>query len=590
MERVEPCLVPQWLKNTGNQNGGSSVSHSDDHTPSKIVRNKSFVDGHNNDFRRSLSLDKTSSSYFRRSSSSNGSRHLRSCSSFGKNQHDRDWERGMHDSHTKEKPLLGDRNRRYQDITESVDNTLLIKLERDELKSSHSISGKHRETSCNKVGTNSSTSGNYTNGLLSKGSPVGGVNKITFKRDFPSLGPEEKVVTSEVGRVPSPGPSSAIQSLPVGSSANITGGKWTSALAEVPDIVGCNGAGMIAVQHEVTTGSASLPAGTSSILNMAEAVTQGPNRAGAAPQLSVGTQRLEELAIKQSRQLIPVTPSSPKMLVLSSLDKHKTRAGQQQHPTLSSVSANNSPRSGSLKSDASRTNVGKLHVLKPVWEKNVATPVVIKDNPSQASGGKLVNSLLAAPSISGSAATRGPLTNPGHERRPMLERRPTSQAQSRNDFFNSVRKKSMTESSSAGSVSSVVVSSSSSDIPSEPEFLCAPSSERANHFAEMNGDLNCNGDSACVKQRNSSNQTNLPLSDLVFSEEEEAAFLRSLGWEENTDEGGLTEEEINTFFQDFTKYINSKPSLRILQGRQPSFLSPVGTISGLTSSDAKLES
>lgn len=32
-------------------------------------------------------------------------------------------------------------------------------------------------------------------------------------------------------------------------------------------------------------------------------------------QLSVGTQRLEELAIKQSRQLIPVMPSTPKTLV-----------------------------------------------------------------------------------------------------------------------------------------------------------------------------------------------------------------------------------------------------------------------------------
>lgn len=32
-------------------------------------------------------------------------------------------------------------------------------------------------------------------------------------------------------------------------------------------------------------------------------------------QLSVGTQRLEELAIKQSRQLIPMMPSTPKTLV-----------------------------------------------------------------------------------------------------------------------------------------------------------------------------------------------------------------------------------------------------------------------------------
>ena len=33
------------------------------------------------------------------------------------------------------------------------------------------------------------------------------------------------------------------------------------------------------------------------------------------------------------------------------------------------------------------------------------------------------------------------------------------------------------------------------------------------------------------------------------SEEEEAAFMRSLGWEENAEDGELTEEEINSFYQ-----------------------------------------
>ncbi|KAI7730178.1 hypothetical protein M8C21_001466 [Ambrosia artemisiifolia] len=46
--------------------------------------------------------------------------------------------------------------------------------------------------------------------------------------------------------------------------------------------------------------------------NMAETLAQGPPRAQAAPQLFVRTQRLEELVVKQSRQLIPVTPSMTK--------------------------------------------------------------------------------------------------------------------------------------------------------------------------------------------------------------------------------------------------------------------------------------
>jgi hypothetical protein len=33
------------------------------------------------------------------------------------------------------------------------------------------------------------------------------------------------------------------------------------------------------------------------------------------------------------------------------------------------------------------------------------------------------------------------------------------------------------------------------------------------------------------------------------SEEEEAAFMRSLGWEENGEGDELTEEEINSFYQ-----------------------------------------
>ena len=36
---------------------------------------------------------------------------------------------------------------------------------------------------------------------------------------------------------------------------------------------------------------------------------------------------------------------------------------------------------------------------------------------------------------------------------------------------------------------------------------------------------------------------------IMDSEEEEAAFMRSLGWEENAEDGELTEEEINSFYQ-----------------------------------------
>ncbi|KAI3445669.1 hypothetical protein Pfo_002334 [Paulownia fortunei] len=617
MERSEPTLVPEWLKNAGSSTVGGSISHSDDHTASRVARNKSFVNSNGHDFGRSSSSERTTSSYFRRSSSSNSSGNFRSYSSFGRNQRDRDWEKDTYDYRDQDKSALGDR--RHRDYSDPLGNTSLSKFDRDGLRRSQSmISGKRGDTWPKTVVTDSSSaSGKNTNGLPTKGSPVGGVNKATFERDFPSLGAEERAVIPEVGRVPSPGLSTAIQSLPIGTSASLGGEKWTSALAEVPMLVGSNGTASLSLQQAAPSSSTSVALGSTTSLNMAEAVAHGPSRAQTTPQLSVGTQRLEELAIKQSRQLIPVTPSMPKTLVLNSSDKQKSKVGQQQHPISSSLPINHSPRAGSVKGgDVSKaSNVGKLHILKPVREKNGVTPVV-KDNLSPTSSKVVSSTLAASPSVSGSAATRGPPNN-APDRKPVLtvlEKRPTSQAQSRNDFFNLVRKKSMANPSCAAdsvmaNSSSVLdtgtaISPSFSDKHAEMEVVPATNSQAVDEplsvslsvdqLSEEKADLTCNGD-ACDAQKYISNGKKHPSSDPIISEEEEAAFLRSLGWEENDDEGGLTDEEISSFYRDLTKYINSKPSLRILQGVQLKFLLPFdsqigGISSGLSSSDAKLES
>ncbi|XP_011092382.1 uncharacterized protein LOC105172576 [Sesamum indicum] len=616
MERSEPTLIPEWLRSAGSLNGGGSISHSDEQTTTKLARNKSLVNSNGHDSARSFSSDRTTSSYFRRSSSSNGSGHLRSHSSFGRNHHDRDWEKDACDSRDKDKSVLGDRW--HRDFSDAMGNTLLSKFERDGLRRSQSmISGKRGDTWHKKVGTDLNiASGNNTNGLPSKGSPIGGVNKTTFERDFPSLGAEERAAIPEVGRVPSPGVSSALQSLPIGTPTIIRGEKWRSALAEVPVLVGNNVTGISSVQQAAPSSSASVALGSTTSLNMAEAVAQGPSRAQTTPQLSIGTQRLEELAIKQSRQLIPVTPSMPKPLAACSADKQKTKVGQQQHVVTSSLAANQSPRGGPVKADVSKTsNVGKLHVLKPVREKNGTTPVV-KENLSPTSGSKLVSSPLAAPSLSGSAATRVLPNNPVADRKPVwtvLEKRPTSQAQSRNDFFNSVRKKSMANSTSVADAAiansspvdtAPAASPSFSDKLTETEIVVAPNTQDRNASSGVNlsgenlsgtrSDTACNGD-VCDAQNYVSNGKKNHTSDPIFSEEEEAAFLRSLGWEENADEGGLTDEEISAFFRDVTKYVDSKPSLKILQAVQPKILLPFdshigGISSGLNSPDAKLES
>ncbi|KAG8368745.1 hypothetical protein BUALT_Bualt15G0077900 [Buddleja alternifolia] len=315
MERTEPTLIPEWLKNAGSSAGGGSISHSDGHTASRLDRNKPLVNSNGHDFGRSSSSERTTSSYFRRSSSSNGSGNPRPYSSFGRNHRDRDWEKDIYDSRGKDKSFLGDR--RHRDFSDPLGNTLTSKFERDGLRRSQSmISGKRGETWPKKVVTDSiNASGNNNSGLL------GGVKIASFERDFPSLGAEERALAPDVGRVPSPGLSSAIQSLPIGTTTTIGGEKWTSALAEVPVLVGSNETAISSVQQAGPSSSTPVALSTTGSLNMAEAVAHGPIRVQTTPPLSAGTQRLEELAIKQSRQLIPVTPSMPKTLISLNLVK-----------------------------------------------------------------------------------------------------------------------------------------------------------------------------------------------------------------------------------------------------------------------------
>ncbi|XP_075476546.1 uncharacterized protein LOC142534963 [Primulina tabacum] len=606
MEKSEPTLVPEWLKNSGNQSGSGSTSHLDDKSAPKLSRNNSFLSSNGHDFGRSSSSERTTSSYFHRSSSSNGSGNLRSYNSFGRNRRDRDWEKDRHDSLDKDKSVSGDSW--HRGFSDSSGNTFSGKFEWDGLRRSQSaISGSNGDTWTKKVVTDSSSvGGNNTSGLLTKGTLVGNVNKTRFERNFPSLGTEERAVIPEVGRVPSPGLSSAIQSLPIGHAAAVGGEKWTSALAEVPVLLGSNGIGISSVQQFASTQPAS---GTTTSLNMAEAVAQGPSRAPVMPQISVGTQRLEELAIKQSRPLIPVTPSMPKTLVSNSSDKQKTKLGQQQHP-ITSLPINNS------KGDTSKSsNAGKLHVLKPSREKNGVAPVV-KDNSSPTSGiNAVISTLPTAPSVAGAVVAKGSPNIPALNHKPVLtvlEKRTTSQAQSRKEFFNLVRKKSMAISTSVTDTdtenfSSVMDSGTAVSPPpsetSEKEDVPAPNTSQIDDaqssanlsddlLSEKRADVTCIDDT-CIVPKYLDNGKNASM-DPLFSEEEEAAFLRSLGWEENSDEGGLTEEEISAFLKDATKY-NSKPALRILEVVQPKSIAPLdsqitGVSPGLSSSDAKLES
>ncbi|KAJ0836023.1 hypothetical protein HanRHA438_Chr16g0762111 [Helianthus annuus] len=487
MERSEPTFVPEWLKSSGSlstashNQSQSSALHSDEPVVSKGTRNKSHVNISDNDLGRSSVLERTTSSYFRRTSSSNGSSHSR--------------------------------------------------FEKDGLRRSHSsVSAKRGESWPRKIvadstGANKNIHSQSNGGALRSGGGISGV-KIAFERDFPSLGADEKQTDPELGRVPSPGLSSAIQSLPVGNSGVIGGDGWTSALAEVPVIVSSNGSNTSVVQPTSISATTSMTTGR----NMAETLAQGPPRAQTAPQLSTGTQRLEELAVKQSRQLIPMTPSMPKALALNSSDKPKPKVAPLQVQSSHLVNHAHSPRPVSTKFDSIKTSpVGKLHVLKPSRERNGVTPIT-KDNLSPTSGGKLPVSPLGVASAVGPAPLRNNPAVAVAERKPnvvTLEKRPSSQAQSRNDFFNLMRKKSLTPVTPDNTGTSI----SASDKPDEAE------------------------------------------ASTVTEEEEEARLLRLFGWEETAEEeGGLTEEEINSFYRDVSKYLNSQAASKIFKGSQPKLL------------------
>lgn len=243
------------------------------------------MNSNGNDFGRSSSSERTTSSYFRRSSSSNSSGNFRSYNGFGRNQRDRDREKDIYDPHDQENLVLG--GRRHRNFSDPLGDTSLSKFERDGLRRSQSmISGKRGEAWPKKVAADpGSSSVRILNGLLTKGSPVAGVRKATFEKDFPSLGVDERAVNSEIGRVPSPGLSTAIQSLPIATSASLGGEKWTSALAEVPMLVGSNGTASLSVLHATSSSSASVALGSTTSLNMAEAVAQGPSRAQNTPQV-----------------------------------------------------------------------------------------------------------------------------------------------------------------------------------------------------------------------------------------------------------------------------------------------------------------
>ncbi|KAI3991000.1 hypothetical protein MKX01_026184 [Papaver californicum] len=609
MEKSEPALAPEWLKGTGNVSGGgntshhpaSSLSHSDDHASILSSRNRSSFSIGDYDSPRHSERNLSSNS-FRRSISSNGSSlhgkdsssFPRSYSGFSRSHREKDCDKDFLDFHDRERSILADhRMRDYSDPMGISHSSLSSRIEKDTLRRSQSmISGKRGEVWPKKataVLNNSKTNSH----IISNGVNVGGttvinnIHKTTFDRDFPSLGAEERQGIPEIGRVSSPGLGSAAQSLALGTSAVLTD-CWTSALVEPPPTIGSNNIVLSSAQQSSTVNLSIQAPSSTTVRNMAETVAQAPPRARIAPQLSVETQRLEELAIKQSRQLIPVTPSMPKALVPNS-EKQKPKAtgrnemtmankiGQQQQ--LASNHHVHAPlQAGPTRPDAKTSHGGSFLVLKPTREKNGISPTT-KEGSSPTNANRVVanNPLIAAPPSAPSAPNNPKLASSVQRKaspqRSHLDKRfTTSQARSRSDFFNLIKKQTTANSSSTAPDPDPVVSSTS---PQKSEELLINESgasvtspqcnNHAIHLSDANGlkwaaagnggdDTGINGN-VCGKDTNQgypgSGGVEEPSSPdaFVYADDKEVAFLRSLGWDENAEEEGLTAEEINSFLE-----------------------------------------
>lgn len=705
MDRSEPALVPQWLKVASGGGSGSTTPHSSSSLQSGRRPSHNDYDSS----RYSTLTDKSPISSSWRGPSANGSiidrsNHDRAYTSFSRSsslrgydapERDRDWERdiGLRD---REKTLGRDYREKDHDKFDShqwSSSSHASKYENDAmLKRSQSlILNRKTENGSKKSGNEL---GSITPPLV-LGSMVNSMQKAAFERNFPSLGSEDRhggnqsnltstpsansiwhgqgiVGAADVGRTTSSGltiSTGSSQGIAVSGLSVFGADGWSSALADVPVLNGGNN-GLLISSQQVTSGTSVShvnPGPTSTTgLNMAETLVQNPPRVRTPPQLSIETQRLEELALKQSRQLIPVTPPMPKTTGLSPSEKLKPKLRiDSSTSTVNKVgqligsSQLNSPLRQTARTETPKQpQVGKLLVLKPAREKNGVTKSVKSDSSGPTRGGNINNSstvsLTAGTGASGNAGLIGTgkakllsdcktvpmsstslstgsdcVTGQRSKDNSLLneEKKHLSQAQIRSDFFNALRRKASgtlpvpsiqdksststehksldqerngvldregrTEANENGSVESV--GENSGIALSNVEMACT-----WNNNATAANDVDHAEIHTAVDSRETGSSTSVSsYSVMGSSEEEEAAFLRSLGWEENAgEEEALTEEEITAFYQemqqmksrgvDATSYRGSyKLPNAAVQMRVGSF----GSVSsGMSSSDSEPDS
>lgn len=134
-----------------------------------------------------------------------------------------------------------------------------------------------------------------------------------------------------------------------------------------------------------------------------------------------------------------------------------------------------------------------------------------------------------------------------------LEKRPTFQTQSRSDFLKNLSKKSSSKDTSCSLENSEAstrndtncLTQKSRDAPLVDISVVNSLTEHSSNITAQNGNV------LGEPLKYSSNEEQQYITKPIFhSEDEEIAFLRSLGWEEGSeDDEGLTDEEIRDFYE-----------------------------------------
>uniref|UniRef100_A0ACD5UXJ3 Uncharacterized protein n=1 Tax=Avena sativa TaxID=4498 RepID=A0ACD5UXJ3_AVESA len=310
MDRGEPSLKPEWLvrgvatptvATTGLRPGTSP--RADDQDRGASSRNQSS--GHD----RERNSQQTSS---RRGSGPSVSRRLdrdgtvksRGYASFGRSNRDRGCVRDSEFSDRESRLSLPD-----DPLHDGFGSFSSCRPESDRL---NRIRPK-LDTLTRAAGVNSN------NGNLSRKD----AGDISFEREFPHLSAEDNNGKHDMGRVPSPGISTPIQSIPLVTAPE----GWNSVLAEVPGLSEPSSNHVSSALSRAGSSRQLEVSNCGTALSMAETVMQTPLQISTTPQLSIDAQKIEERNMRQCI-LRPLTPSSNKITVCTcrksiAKDKHK---------------------------------------------------------------------------------------------------------------------------------------------------------------------------------------------------------------------------------------------------------------------------